>query len=154
MEFVNYRKWSLREQRLHFSERVRREGLGKIPIVVDSVDADLTDVLCGYIKPRHKEYGYKLVMHMDATVEDVLREVYTLLIQKGEVLLMDKYKLSLGLEDGTIPDVNMNLGVLYKEHRNKDDKILYLLLTKEVSVYKYVLSILRYIKRYLFSWRN
>ena len=53
--------------------------------------------------------------------------------------------MSIGLEDGTIPDMNIDLGTLYKKNRNKDDKILYVLLTQEKTMYGYIMSIIRYL---------
>lgn len=42
-------------------------------------------------------------------------------------------------------DIKDDLGNIYKKHRNPDDKILYILITKETSIYGYIMSIIKYL---------
>jgi hypothetical protein len=77
---------------------------------------------------------------MDQTVQSVLDEL------KSIYEFEEQYRLKLGLEDGSMPDVTTSLGDLYKRYRCEEDKILYLLLSKEWTVYGYIWSIIRYIK--------
>jgi hypothetical protein len=148
-EFVNYRKTTMKDQRINFSHKVRAMGLGNVPIVIDSVDKQLTDLLCekhSRASARYNTYGRELVMHMDNTVADVLKEVKIIMLQKDQEELVTKNKLTIGLEDGTIPEIGTDLGTLYKKYRNTDDKILYLMISKESSMYGYIMSILTYLK--------
>lgn len=143
-EFVNYRKTTLKHKRLQFSERVRREGIGNVPIVVDSVDPNITEILC-VKENRMTTYGKELVLHMDRKVSDVLREVKIMLIAADRE---DIAGVKLGLEDGTVLENDTDLGTIYKKHKNAEDKILYLLITREDTMYDYILSIIKYL------WNN
>lgn len=142
-EFINYRKNNDTHTRTRFSESVRSKGIGYVPIVVDSVDPELSKALATYDKTfsRYIKYGFEIMMHMDETVIDLIKEIKIDLIKKD----YDYRYLSIGLEDGTIPDMNIELGTLYKKNRNKDDKILYVLLTQEKTMYGYIMSIVRYL---------
>ena len=155
-EFINYRKWTMKERRLQFSHATRVQGIGNVPIVVDSVDDEITNALSEKRTSRHKTYGYELVMHMDATLEDVLRDIKIVLLQKNKEDLFKKRDLTIGLEDGSIPSRDTTVGTLYKNYKNKDDKILYLLLSREDTVYGYIVSIIKYICKYLSfkDWRR
>jgi hypothetical protein len=147
-EFVNYRKTTMKDQRLRFSEKIRSSGLGNVPIVIDSVDEQLTEMLCEKhprSSARYNTYGREIVMHMDNTIADVLKEVKIIMLQKDKEELVTQNKLTIGLEDGTIPELGTDLGTLYKTHRNSEDKILYLMISKEISMYGYVMSILMYL---------
>lgn len=146
-EFVNYRKITDKDKRSAFSGKIRSQGLGYIPIVVDSVDSELSLALSSKDPnySRSIKYGFELSLHMDRTVNDLIKQI------KIEFLKKDKEALSngivLGLEDGTILDSSIVLGDIYKDYRNKDDKILYVLATKETSVFDYILSIIKYLTR-------
>lgn len=142
-EFVNYRKNTDKDTRSRFSNNVRSKGIGYIPIVVDSVDPELSLGLAtkDEMFTRYIKYGFELMIHMDMTVADLLKEIKIELVKKD----YEYGYLSIGLEDGTIPDMSTELGILYKQHRNKDDKILYVLLTQEKTVYGYIMSIIRYL---------
>jgi hypothetical protein len=144
-EFINYRKNNDTHTRTRFSESVRSKGIGYVPIVVDSVDPELSKALATYDKTfsRYIKYGFEIMMHMDETVIDLIKEIKIDLIKKDYDY--DYRYLSIGLEDGTIPDMNIELGTLYKKNRNKDDKILYVLLTQEKTMYGYIMSIIRYL---------
>lgn len=145
-EFVNYRKNTVTNDRQQFSHKVRAEGIGNIPVVVDSVDKELSEALGARLYRRDEScsrYGREVVKHMDQPLSSIMRDVKVILIQKEKENLMEN--LVLGLEDGTIPDQEIELGKLYKAHRNSDDKILYLLLSREESIYGYVMSIIRYL---------
>ena len=145
-EFINYRKNNDTHTRTRFSESVRSKGIGYVPIVVDSVDPELSKALATYDKTfsRYIKYGFEIMMHMDETVIDLIKEIKIDLIKKDYKDYDYRY-LSIGLEDGTIPDMNIELGTLYKKNRNKDDKILYVLLTQEKTMYGYIMSIIRYL---------
>ena len=142
-DFVNYRKTTDKQQRTQFSNQVRSQGIGYIPIIVDSVNTTLSKALAKTDEnnPRYIRYGFEIMIHMDLKVVDLIKEIKIELLRKD----YNYDNLSIGLEDGTIPDTNIDLGTLYKKHRNKDDKILYVLLTQETSMYWYILSIVKYL---------
>jgi hypothetical protein len=142
-EFINYRINNDSLTRNKFSNSVRSKGIGYVPIVVDSVDPELSKALATKDDTftRYIKYGFEIMIHMDLTVLDLIKEIKIELVKKDY-----EYRyLSIGLEDGTIPDVKMDLGTLYKKSRNKDDKILYVLLTQEKTVFGYIMSILKYL---------
>lgn len=142
-EFINYRKGTDTHNRTKFSDSVRSRGIGYIPIVVDSVDPELSKALAtkDQYQSRYLKYGFETTIHMDSTINDLIKEIKIELIRKD----YNYTELSIGLEDGTIPETNTEIGTLYKTHRNKDDKILYVLLTQEQSMYGYIISIIKYL---------
>jgi hypothetical protein len=142
-EFVNYRKTTDKQQRTQFSSGVRSKGIGYIPIIVDSVDTEISKALAKTDEnyPRYIKYGFEVMIHMDLKVLDLIKEIKIELLRKD----YNYDNLAIGLEDGTIPDMNMELGTLYKNNRNKDDKILYVLLTQEKTIYGYIMSIVKYL---------
>ena len=143
-DFVNYRKSTIQTERLRFSGRVRGQGIGNVPVVVDSVDTELSKILSKQ-EGRYTMYGREFVFHVDDKLSDVLKALKIAIIQKDKEEIVKSNSLHLGLEDGTIPELNSELGKLYKQYRNDDDKILYLLVTKENTMYGYITSILKYI---------
>jgi hypothetical protein len=149
-EFINYRKTTMKESRLNFSHKIRAKGLGNIPIVIDSVDKQLSDALCE-IDGRYKTYGKEMTLHMEKTVNDVLKEVKIILLKKDLESIVKNENVIIGLEDGSIPQLDMKLGDLYKKYRNNDDKILYFLVSKETSVFGFIMSIIYYLKDLLFK---
>lgn len=140
-EFINYRKHTDQNSRTRFSDRVRKLGIGYIPIVVDSVDPTLSLYLSTKYDNRYTKYGFEIFLHMDLTITDLLKELHIEFIRKDQPF----ENLAIGLEDGTITSPNDVLGDLYKKHRNPHDKILYFLLTPKTSIYNYILSILQYL---------
>lgn len=149
-EFVNFRKNTITQDRKQFSDKVRGEGMGNIPIVVDSVDGELSEALSIQVHSRlQSKYGRELVKHMDQRLSSVIRDIKVILLQKDRENLISNFVLCL--EDGTIPDQETEVGNLYKAHRNKDDRILYLMLSKENSVYEYIMSIVRYLGQSIWS---
>lgn len=142
-EFINYRKNTDKNQRNNFSGKVRSRGMGYVPIVVDSVDPELSNALASKDAnySRNIKYGFEVIMHMDKKVIDLLKEVKIELLKKD----CKNIDLVLGLESGDLIDLDMDIGTVYKEYRNKDDKILYVLATKEQTMYGYIMSIIKYL---------
>jgi hypothetical protein len=147
MDFVNYRKNTKEYERQKFSNKVRSKGIGQIPIVVDSVDKELSLALAktnifslSTYNDYTKRYGKEYIVNMDLHVKDFLYQITTdLKITKSEKII------KMGLETGEILDANRNLGDIYKKFRNKSDNILYILITSETTMYSYILSVLRYL---------
>ena len=153
-EFINYRKYTESFDRKKFSKNVRTEGIGLIPIVVDTVDPELYYLMSKKQIRFLTEYkGVELSLHMDSSMNDILNEIKCILLQKlidskntfDATNELSKYTLKLGLENGTLIEQNFILGDLYKKYKNNDDNILYLLLSKENSIYAYLMSIIKYI---------
>lgn len=136
-DFIKYRKDHSKSEREHFSHSVRIRGIGEVPVVIDSVDKDLSVALAGTDATRYNRNGKSYRFHMELIIEDVLLEV-------KQRVHMDKNKvLRLGLENGKVLEDKDILGDLYKKYMNQDDKILYLLLTQETTMYGYIMSILQ-----------
>lgn len=140
-EFVNYRKNMREADRQIFSYNVRNHFPGMIPVVIDSVDQNLSLALnkCDSSMPEKMwKYGKEYTMSVNTSVDEVLKEI------NKNIKVIGK-KLILGLENGTLLKGSDILGQLYKKHKNNKDQILYLLLTQEKTIYGYILSILRYL---------
>ena len=142
-EFINYRKSTIEEERNDFSKKTRNKGIGCVPIVVDSVDKELGLLLAKKDKnnPRNIRYGLELILHMDLKVIDLVEVIKREINSRNNIDI----NIVIGLEDGTLPETSKELGVLYKENRNKDDNILYILITRETTIYGYIISILKYL---------
>lgn len=146
-DFVNYRRTSDLTDRECFSSDVRSKGLGQIPIIVDSVDKDLSLALATK-RSYNIRYGLELIVHMDLTVSDLVDVIERELQRRNHNKTFTSFHI--GLEDGTIPELQTDLGTVYKNHKNIDDNILYILITPETSVYNYIVSIIQYLlQRYL-----
>lgn len=142
-EFINYRKNTDRDQRSNFSGKVRSKGLGNVPVVIDSVEKELSDLLATKDEnfPRNIKYGLEVIINMENKMSELLKIVKIELLKKD----YEVNNLVLGLEDGTLIDLDIDIGTIYKHHRNKDDKILYVLVTNEKTMYGYILSIIKYL---------
>lgn len=138
-DFVKYRKNHSKNERQRFSTNVRIKGVNEVPVVIDSVDNILSQDLAGPNAKRFDRNGKNYRFNAELIIEDVLLEV------KQYIKLDDTKNLKIGLENGKILKGKNVLGDLYKKYKNQDDKILYLLLTEETTIYGYILSLLRYI---------
>lgn len=140
-DFVRYRMNNDESDRTRFSNNIRSKGIGEVPVVIDSLDLDISHAL-GMIDTKiftRNKNGKEYKFHMDLLIEDVLLEVnHKLKKQSGT-----KYKI--GLENGKMLDNSEQLGILYKKYKNQNDGILYLLLTEETTIYGYLISILKFI---------
>lgn len=151
-EFINYRKNTDRDQRSNFSGNVRSKGLGNVPVVVDSVEKELSDLLATKDEkyPRNIKYGLEVIINMESKMSELLKIVKIELLKKD----YEVSNLVLGLEDGSLIDLDTDIGTIYKHHRNKDDKILYVLVTNEKTMYGYILSIIKYLASGFSSFIN
>ena len=119
-----------------------------VPIVIDSVDETLSLILgendIGTPR-RARKYGKEYIFHMDQTVGQVLRDLEEDINFLSSAYLIDK-RIRLGMDDGGIVnDYSLTMGHMYKNYKNPEDNILYILVTKEHTMYGYVKSILRYL---------
>lgn len=140
-DFVKYRKDNSVQERKQYSSTVRTKGIGEIPVVIDSVDSQLSSLLAGPDAKRFKRHGKEFHFHQDLNIDEIILEI------RSRIKLDDiSYKiLKLGLENGKILEGKELLGDLYKKFKNQDDQILYLLLTQETTMYGYLLTLLRFI---------
>jgi|LakMenEpi03Aug12_release.lakeMendotaPanAssembly.Ray.scaffolds.fasta_scaffold817325_2 hypothetical protein len=145
-EFINYRKKTGYSHRNTFSNGVRSSGEGMIPIVVDSVDYGLSIKLSENNENIrvNRSYGKEYIMHIDTTVEQFLDQINEDIKEKTDKTFKENIYI-LGLEDGSLADKKLTLGYIYKNHKYKKDNILYMLLSKEVTMYGYIMSIIRYV---------
>jgi len=141
MDFIKYRKNNSQQERKQFSNTVRTKGIGEIPIVIDSVDMQLSQLLAGADATRFKRNGKEFHFHQDLIIDEIILEI------RSRIKLDNiSYKiLKLGLENGKILEGKDILGDLYKKFKNQDDNILYLLLTQETTMYSYILTLLRFV---------
>ena len=116
-EFVNYRKNNAHYERTKFSNNIRKKGIGLVPIVIDSVDNELS-ILLGNTNNEYRNYGKEYTMHMDTIVYDFANTIFIDIENINPDFLKGK-KLSLVLEDGTIIDTKLTLGYIYKKHKNE-----------------------------------
>lgn len=155
-EFVKYRQTRDKFDRLKFSSEVFNKSRDTqfIPVVVDTVDKELSPIFqhtddgyMGRYKTTHS--GLELVLPSTAQINDVLTQVKMKIVQaKRDDLLLQK--INLCLENGDILDPVRMLSEVYKEHKYKEDRILYIIASTENTVYGYIMSILNYLY-YAFS---
>lgn len=143
-EFINYRKYTGFSERSSFVRSSKNIGL---PIIIDSVDTTISKLLSG--TEKRYDYGKQYIITEDTTVITFLDQITSDLKTNiknlnGDIALTTQFKYKLGLEDGTLIDPSLTLGYIYRKHRYSDD-ILYMLLTKELTMYGYIMSLFRYI---------
>jgi hypothetical protein len=150
-DFVNYRKNNAHFQRVNVSSRIRNSGL--LPVVIDSVERDLSLLIGGSLRKYGKNYAFE----KESTIEEVYNRVVQD-IEETEIEDVNKQdiltgkKLKIGLEDGSIiTDMSQTLEQLYVKHHNEKDNILYLLITRENTMYGYIMSIIKYLTDALFK---
>lgn len=150
-EFVKYRQTRDKLDRLKFSTEVfsKSRDMQFIPVVVDTVDKELSPIFLytddGYMgryKTTHS--GLELVLPATSQINDVLTQVKMKIVgAKREDLLLKK--INLCLENGDILDPVRMLSEVYKDHKYKEDRILYIIASTEHTVYGYIMSILNYL---------
>lgn len=139
-QFVRYRSNNPSNERKKYSDNVRNQNNEEIPIVIDSINAEISKLLAGPTAKRFNRNGMEYHFHKDLIIEDVLREVKLRLKEYTTTKT-----LKLGLENGLILKDQDIIGDLYKKYKDQKDNILYLLITEETTMYGYILSLLRYI---------
>jgi len=144
-EFIMYRKNTTDTDRFRFYKKATNSN--KIPVVVDSVDEEFIEIFRKkyYIgDSRIVTYGLLLELSNNATINDVLKEIKIELVKANKEYIFIENDIKLGLENGNIiSNNNLNILELYNEYKNRSDKILYILITKETTMYNYIISIIR-----------
>lgn len=140
-EFINYRKNTGYSQRNAFLRSVPK---GSVGIVVDSVDDNISKLLSGVNK--RFLFGKEYVVLLDTSISNILTLIVDDLnknVEKMESKInLNQFKFKLGLEDGSFVSPELTVGFIYRKHAYSD-KILYLLLTKELTMYSYIMSIIK-----------
>lgn len=148
-EFINYRKYRPYIERSVFSRKTRLKGDGLIPVVVDSIDTDISLYLGGYDGvSRYKKYGREYVIKMDLTVGEFMEKITHDLVDGSSdsgISLIKGKKIRICLEDSTVLKSTEKMGDIYKKYKNGRDNIIYILVTTEQTMYGYIISILRYL---------
>jgi hypothetical protein len=157
-EFVNYKRELREDIRQRFSEKVFNMNKSKkhldfdldtdvyfIPIVVDSVEEYMSTLLsddsCINLSERKRNIGKEYAIEMNKTIQNLID------IVRNDLKIPTDKIIKFGLEDGTVVhDTSTKLETIYSCNYNKNDSILYLLLTTETTIYGYILSILSFIK--------
>lgn len=146
-ELIRHRKEFTKTERIHFSSQVRESGLGNVPIVVDSMDTELQEIL----DTRHTGMkGLRIIMHVDDRVYDLMKRIKIHLIEKGKddlrliqnLRLVLKKTLEVGEKDNFVDDFAI-IGKLYNTYKEKDDNILYLILTKDQTLWSFLIRLLK-----------
>lgn len=137
-EFVKYRNNHTLQERDRQSKTIRM-NIDEIPVVIDSVDIYLSEMIAGPNSRRFDRNGKLYHFHKDVLVDDILAEL------RQRIKLDNKVVLKVGLENGRILKGGDSVEELYNRYKDQKDCMLYLLLTKETSMYGYIVSLLRYI---------
>lgn len=150
--FINYKKTRLENERRRFSDSIREQGIGRVPIVIDSVEEEIMKILSNREKGRYFN-GVELSKHMDGSIKELIEQIEDIIIKRGGKRLIEKKRIILGLENGEVIDSNdtITLGELYKKYRNRKDRILYILVSRKDTLYGYIMSIIEYIKNLINS---
>ena len=139
-EFIRYRNNNPNNIRKKYSDNVINQNNEEIPVVIDSINEEISKLLAGLTAKRFNRNGIEYHFHKDLIIEDVLREVKLRLKEYTTTKT-----LKLGLENGLILKDQDIIGDLYKKYKDQKDNILYLLITEETTVYGYIISLLRYV---------
>jgi hypothetical protein len=115
--------------RIKFSSSVRKKGIGHVPIVIDSHDKEISELLGGEFGKRYCTHGTLKEYHMDYDIQHVLQDVKHILIENNKQDIFNYNKLT-AKTNGHFCYENELLGVLYKKYRNIDDYILYIEIVK------------------------
>lgn len=115
--------------RIKFSTNVRKKGIGHVPIVIDSHDKEVSEILGGQFGKRYCTHGTLKEYHMDYNIQHVLQDVKQILNEENRQDIYNYNKLSVYVQ-GNYCYENELLGDLYKKYRNIDDYILYIEIVK------------------------
>lgn len=153
-ESLNYKKYNNEHKRSLFSSKIRLEGIGHIPIVVDSIEKELSlSISTKNTTGTCIKHGLEISLHMDSTVSDLINIIKTKMIENNTNILFD-----LCLENNSIPlyeNSEVDLGSLYKKYRDQNDNILYILIKHKVPIYQNILhnikNIFSYFSKYIYN---
>jgi hypothetical protein len=146
-----YKKYTNIILRTKFSKKIRQEGNGYIPIVIDSYDIDISKSLniClkkmeRYRDQNHYIYGVEIPFYIESTIGDLKNYIYENEFIHDYIQNVKSYNLVLYTEfetESASLDTNKHVllknddsvGTLYKQYKDKEDNILYIYLLKSKS---------------------
>lgn len=136
-QLLNFKKENKLNDRINFSSKIRNKGIGHVPVVIDSNDEEISELLGSnddQIGRKWLIHGTSKEYHMDFCIHNVLQDVIHILYKKGREDILNYYKLSLQVKEHNCYE-NELLGDLYKKYRDTDDNILYIQVVKTVGVW-------------------
>jgi hypothetical protein len=152
-ELLNYKKYKSEIRRTLFSSQIRSKGVGHIPIVIDSIEKDLSLSISSKNDNTYIKYGLELSLHMDSTISDLISIIKNKMTENNTNILFDLY-----LENNSIPiyeNSDIDLGSLYKKYRDPNDNILYILIKQKIPMYQNILynihNIFSYFSKYIYK---
>jgi protein-disulfide isomerase-like protein with CxxC motif len=114
---------------------VRKKGIGHVPIVIDSHDKEISEILGEQFGKRYCTHGIIKEYHMDYNIQHVLQDVIQILIEKNKQDIFNYNKLSAYVQ-GKYCYENEFIGELYKKYRDIDDHILYIEIVKTIGAWE------------------
>jgi hypothetical protein len=154
-EFVAYKREIRESKRKAFSDKVllhkNNEKLSFLPVIIDSVEDDIGMILNDEsrvnLTSRKRRNGKEYILERSKLISEFLSEL-------SNELQLNSYdkKITFGLEDTSIiTNNNMTIGELYDMYYDRNDHILYLLITTEDTMFGYIKSIIKYLKKLVWS---
>lgn len=143
-DFIKYRLNNNITERNRFSKNIINKYTNEVPIIIDSIDPQLRPCdtnnygfkrKSGKSEKGGKEYHF----NKELTIKNILLEVQKNLNLENDIVL------KIGLDNCQILNESDIAGEIYLKYKNKDDNILYLLLTKETTIYGYIMSLIKYV---------
>ena len=112
-EFIRYRKNNPKNVRKYFANKMI--GTNEIPVVIDSVDLELSKALAGK-NNRYNGNGMEANFHKTLNISDILRHIK---MKLGPEFVNFNYKL--GLENGIILKPIDIIEEIYDKYHDQQD---------------------------------
>lgn len=125
----NFKKENTLIKRIRFSSNIRTKGIGHVPIVIDSYNNNISELLGNndiQVEDKWRRHGISKEYHMDLFIYNVKQDIMYILDKQSS-------KFVLYVEDHHCYDYEL-LGDLYKKYRDKEDNILYIEVKENKSV--------------------
>lgn len=153
-EFLNYKKYKSENQRVTFSSKIRSLGIGHIPIVIDSINKELSLAIStkDNTNTNYIKYGLEISIHMDSNILNIINIINEKMSANNTIIPFDLYIETNSDENFLINEKSvLNLGDLYKIYKNKEDNILYFLIQPKITLYENLLLSIQNIYNYIFK---
>lgn len=108
-------------------------GIGNVPIVIDTLDEDLLEIL-KQDSLNGKVYGIRKVLHMDMTVKELLNELECWIVYKKGMGYNNDWKFWLETDSKAVVNLQQTVGDVYKLNYDHNDGMLYLMLAKKRTI--------------------
>ena len=149
-ESLYYKKYKNENQRSLFSSKIRLEGIGHIPIVIDSIEKELSLAVSSKINDNYRKFGLEISLHMDTPLSELSNIIKTKMIENNTNIPFDLY-----LEKNLTPlseNSHLDIGSFYKQYRDPNDKILYILIKHKITIYQNLLNNIKNLSTYFFKY--